>query len=212
MLLITRYIVVVLLTIKKLTEQDAEELFILRKKAYLQRYSENLDVEQLKWSSIDKSSLIFGAYDQNSLISSYRGSLVYNAEDLSVKTQCPIHWLNDKIRLPVIYTGLACTHPSYQRMGIHLYLRRELMQFFIKRGYLRFISTSVVADRWTGILQQLGYQIYPHPTGWNNFIKNSYPKEIQIGSFDGLDLIKQLSGLLQRKYPNFQKIAKLPCI
>lgn len=194
-----------LLTIKRLTEQDAEELFALRKKAYLQRYTENLDIEQLKWGSADKFSLIYGAFNQNSLIGSYTASLVHNRDDLSIKTQCPIHWLNDKVRFPIVYTGLACTLPEYQKIGIHLYLRRELMRFFIQSGYSRFISTSVATERWTNTLRDLGYDVYPHPTGWHNFIKNLCPKEVQIGSFDGTDVVNRLTLLIKNNYPRILK-------
>ena len=143
------------------------EINELRKKAYA---LENNEIDFLLLTdnqiNIDRFSVHFGATINNQLIAAYRGTPIYNPDLLEKMIQCKLNQLDFKVHFPIVCTSMAVTDSNHRNKGIYKNLRKQTFDFFISKGFSRFISTSVIYSNWNNSLRDYGYKIYLTCSRW----------------------------------------------
>lgn len=165
-----------------LTEAAKSELAHLRSISYSPKFGERLRKEALEWNLQDDQSFHFGAYFNNSLISTLRLTYVQNAELFETLMQVPIS--SSFAHLPCWVIGRLATDPAFKGQSINMQLRNEAYKFILERhrpetGEKFIFGTALKTAVRLSYLESLGYEVRSGEKKWEGYIE-AEPHEVAI--------------------------------
>ena len=151
------------LTVRFLTEADQAAIVQLRRHSYRHYYREAVDLNGLEWNFTDVHSLHVGHFEEHSLVSCLRLTLVENQSTLEkltlLKTPATVHF-------PCAVLARAATDPKFAQRSLHSELRYIGLQLALHYQVQSVVGTLAESSQRLPGLMHLGYQILQRQTGW----------------------------------------------
>lgn len=151
-----------------------EQIVGLRKKCYLEKYQDNVNLEGLNWNREDGKAHHFAAYQENKMISCLRLSKIESAQQFESTLEFPAD--HKFAFIPSFSLARAATLSEFSAQSINMSLRSFVYKF-IKENFTEqetyIYGTALAGSKRLTFLEQLGYEVLIHQRPWGRFLSSS---------------------------------------
>ncbi len=151
-----------------------EQIVGLRKKCYLEKYQNSVNLDGLHWNREDSQAYHFAVFQYDQMISCLRLTEVKSKEQFESTLEFPGN--HEFAFTPCFSLARAATRFEFRTQSINMALR-AFVYGFIKEHFSKqqtYIYGTALADsKRLSFLQELGYEILIHQRPWARFLSSS---------------------------------------
>jgi len=155
-------------TVAPLTSDDAQSLYELRRRCYVQsKEFEWLDFDTLRWGGSDQDALVLGVHTvEGELVATNRGRI--GASRAACEACLEYSLADAPLRYPALFCDRTCTASDHAREGLTALTRRCFLEVAQASGLQAVMGVVYGGAPRVRSMLSIGYESYPCHAHWDS--------------------------------------------